>query len=104
MMIRFSGSVMIWVCMAWEATDGLELIVNIITEEVYENILRPNINYPVQKLRLRKKFIFQKIPDPNHTSKLLVKYFQKTKIHVFDWPPQFQDPNSFEHIWGNLKR
>ena len=67
------GSIMLWECFAAGGTGALHKIDGIMREEYCVDILKQHLKTLVRKLKLGRKWVFQRDNDPKHTSKVVAK-------------------------------
>ena len=98
-----TGSIMLWGCFAAGGTSALHKIDGIMKMEKYVDILIQHLKTSVRKLKLGRKWIFQKDNDPKHNSKAVAKCLKDNKVKVLEWPSQSLDL-SIENLLAELKK
>ena len=82
------GSIMLWGFFAAGGTGALHKIDGIRRKENYFDILKQHLKTSVRKLKLGRKWVFQKNHDPKHISKVVAKWLKDNKVKVLEWPSQ----------------
>ena len=94
---------MVWGCMSANGVGNLVIIVGIMDQYVYRNILEANVLQSAEKLGLAEGFIFQQDNDPKHTSKYAKKFFEEAYVELLDWVNRSPDLNPMENLWRKVK-
>lgn len=72
------GSIMVWSWFSWEGVGQIVKIDDIMTADIYINILRENLEVSLIQLGLDNNFILQQDNDPKHTAKRNEEIFNFT--------------------------
>lgn len=89
---------MVWGCFSWVGIGQLVEINDIMTVDIYIDILRNNLEVSLIQLGLENNFILQQGNDPKHTAKKTKKFLNSHHIKLLDWPPQSSDLHPIENI------
>jgi hypothetical protein len=73
-------------------------------KENYVDILKQHLKTSVRKLKLGRKWVFQMDNDPKHTSKVVAKWLQDSKVKVLEWPSQIPDLSPIENMRAEQKK
>jgi DNA-binding MarR family transcriptional regulator len=99
------GNVMVWGCISWHGPGRLHRVEGRMNAMQYVQILSESFLGSMEDRKVRRKnIIFQQDNDPNHTSKLAMKWFHENKITVLPWPASSPDQNIIEHVWDHIDR
>ena len=98
------GSIMVWGCMTSKGLGRLIRIDGIMDRYKYIKIIKEGLLGTLRDYRIQKNaFLFQQDNDPKHKSRYAMSWFQKNRIHLFDWPAWSADMNIIEHVWNQIK-
>lgn len=75
---------MIWGCFCAKGTGNLCFIEDIMTADVYIDILNTSLVESVIGLEIRRDFIFQQDNDPKQAAKKTMKFFEENMIKVLE--------------------
>ena len=75
---------MLWGCFAAGETGALHKIDGFMRKDNYVDILKQHLKTSVRKLKLGRKWVFQMINDPKHSSKDLAKWLKDNKVKVLE--------------------
>ncbi|XP_062921089.1 endoribonuclease LACTB2 isoform X2 [Mobula hypostoma] len=67
---------------AAEGTGALHKMDGIMRKEYYVDILKQHLKTSARKLKLCRKWVFQMVNDPKHTSKIVAKLLKDTPPHL----------------------
>lgn len=83
------GNIMVWGCFSWAGTGNLVKIDDIMTAEVYIDIINKNLEESLLKLELENNFIFQQDTTRNT---------QRRKVKFFSVPAESNNSNSLHSL------
>ena len=95
---------MLWGCFAAGRTGALHKINGIMRQENYVDILKQHLKTSVRKLKLGRKWVFQMDNDPKHTSEVVAKWLQDSKVKVLEWPSPSPDLNPIDNMRAEQKK
>lgn len=87
------GSIVLWGYVAAAGTENIVRVKGRMDSNNYKYILEADVRRSVQKLKLKRDWVFQQDNHPKYTSKSTMKYLQERRITVLDWPPHSPDLN-----------
>ena len=76
-------------------------IEDIMTGQLYVDLLSKNLFQPTKESHLDHKLFFNKTMTPN--TQVAQQFLQKSKVHILKWLPQNLDLNPIENLWAILE-
>ena len=80
------GNIMAWGCFSSQGTGRLHVIEGAINGAMYRELLELNLLPSARMMKMRRGWTFQQDDDPKHKAKEALKWFQRKKIKVLEWP------------------
>jgi transposase len=74
------GNVKVWGCFSYDGVGELVFIDEIMTGQIYKEILQANLFKSARKLFKRRKWIYQQDNDPKHTCRIVKEFFAQKKV------------------------
>ena len=79
------GNIKIWGCFSYNDVGPLFWVKENMTKEIYRDI-PSDVLLPCARQNMTENWIFQQDNDPEHTAKIVQKWFEDNRVIVLEWP------------------